>query len=157
MSSININELQQYQKSREQLKYNYFEQVLRKCHHKMKSLASNFETQCFFEIPTFMLGIPSYNQKSCCEYVMNKLIQDGLKVLFINPNILFITWDIQHVKSREITQQNQNNNYKSINNSLNLNTPKKIEYKKTSSMIPSNNFIYDPKLMDLLKNKTDQI
>ena len=152
MSSLNLNELQKYQRSRESRKYDYFEEVLKKCHHKIKISASNFETQCFFTIPSFILGLPSYSQKLCCEYVMNKLIQDGLKVLFINPNILYITWDIQYVKPKEIT----NNNNTNINKIMPKEIPKKIEYKPISSMVPSKNFIYDSKVMDILKNKTDK-
>ena len=131
-------------------KYDYFEEVLRKCHHKIKISAANFEIQCFFQVPSFILGLPSYSQKLCCEYVMNKLIQDGLKVLFINPNILFITWDIQYVHpKKEIANK--------TNNLLTKENQKKIEYKPTSSMVPTNNFIYDSKVMDLLKNKTNKL
>ena len=149
MSSLNLNELQKYQNSRESKKYDYFEEVLRKCHHKIKISASNFEIQCFFQIPSFILGLPSYSQKLCCEYVMNKLLQDGLKVLFINPNILFITWDTQYVQpKKEIIHKS---------NLISKEIPKKIEYKSTNSMIPTKNFIYDPQLMDLLKNRTDKI
>ena len=106
MSSLNLNELQKYQKSRENRKYDYFEEVLKKCHHKIKISAANLEIQCFFQIPSFILGLPSYSQKLCCEYVMNKLIQDGLKVLFINPNILFITWDMKYVEPKKEIYQN---------------------------------------------------
>jgi hypothetical protein len=149
MSSLNLNELQKYQKSRENRKYDYFEEVLKKCHHKIKTSAANFEIQCFFQVPSFILGLPSYSQKLCCEYVMNKLIQDGLKVLFINPNILFITWDMQYVEPKKEIMYNNNN-------LLTKEIPKKIEYKPTSSMVPTKNFIYDPKVMELLKNKTDK-
>ena len=149
MSSLNLNDIQKYQKSRENRKYDYFEEVLKKCHHKIKISASNFETQCFFMIPNFILGLPSYSQHLCCEYVMNKLIRDGLRVLFINPNILYITWDIKYVEP----QQQQNNIPKIQNKEI----TKKIEYKPITSMVPAKNFIYDTKVMDLLKNKTDKL
>ena len=154
MSSLNLSELQKYQKSRESRKYDYFEEVLRKCHHKIKISASNFETQCFFQVPSFILGLPSYSQKLCCEYVMNKLIQDGLKVLFINPNILYILWDVQYVEPTNTITDSRINK---MNNMITKEIPKKIEYKPTSSMVPAKNFIYDPKVMDLLKNKVDKL
>ena len=154
MSSLNLNELQKYQKSRESRKFDYFEEVLRKCHHKIKISAANFETQCFFQVPSFILGLPSYSQKLCCEYVMNKLIQDGLKVLFINPNILYILWDTQYVEPKNTITDNRINR---TSNMITKEIPKKIEYKPTSSMIPTKNFIYDPKVMDLLKNKVDKL
>ena len=83
MSYLNLHELQKFQLSRANKQYDYFEEVLKKCHHKIRISASNFEVQCFFSIPQFILGLPSYSQKLCCEYVMNRLIQDDLKVLFI--------------------------------------------------------------------------
>ncbi len=154
MSSLDLVELQKFQNSRNNRKYDYFEEVLKKCHHKIRISASNFETQCFFPIPGFILGLPKYSQLDCCQYVMNKLNQDGLKVLFINPNILFITWDIKHASP---TQQYNFNNYnqnKPIEYQKNI--PKKIEYKPTTNILPTDNFIYDPKIMNILKNKTNK-
>ena len=167
MNSLDVSELQKYQITRNNLKYEYYQKVLMKCHHKIKVSASNFETQCFIPIPEFILGIPKYSQKECIQYVMNKLIKDGLKVLFINPNIIYINWDIQYVKPppprKEITDKKDTNlllkDIKDNNLLLMNNKPKKIEFKPTSDILTNkpNNSIYDPKLMDLLKNKTNNI
>lgn len=161
MNSLDIDELQKYQINRNNLKYDYYQKILMKCHHKIKVSASNFEIQCFIPIPDFMLGIPKYSQKECIQYVMNKLIKDGLKVLFINPNIIYINWDIQYVKpiskKKEIIDTNLL--LKDTNLLLKNNKPKQIEFKPTTEILNNKtcNSIYDSKLMDLLKNKTNNI
>jgi hypothetical protein len=149
MSYLNLQDLQKFQLSRENKQYDYFEEVLKKCHHKIRVSASNFEVQCFFSVPKFILGLPSYSQKMCCEYVMNRLIHDGLKVLFINPNILYIIWDTSVAKTKKISTT------KMINKDNHKDKPKQFEYRPISSIIPTNNLIYDSKVLDVLKNKTE--
>jgi len=144
MSSINLRDLQKYQNQREKRKLEFFKEVLRKCHHKITWQAKQYQTYCFYQIPSFIFGMPSYNNKECIEYIMNKLIQDKLKVLYIDPNILFITWDIKYSKPKPLVEN------KLITNN---NKPNKTEYKPLSKNIPSTNFIYDHEVIDLLKNK----
>lgn len=159
-NTLDLSDLQKYQISRENLKYDYYQKVLSKCHHKIKVSASNFETQCFIPIPEFILGIPKYSQKECIQYVMNKLIKDGLKVLFINPNIIYINWDINYAKPIPKIENNNSSKLKNNFNNLLIKTEptKKIEYKPTSEILSNvNNSIYDKKLLDLLKNKTNNI
>lgn len=147
--SLDLSDLQKYQISREHLKYDYYQTVLSKCNHKIKVSASNFETQCFIPIPEFILGIPKYSQKECIQYVMHKLIKDGLKVLFINPNIIYINWDIQYAKPKLEVKPHVLIKKEPI---------QKIDYKPTSEILTNvKSSIYDTQLFDLLKHKTNQI
>ena len=70
-----------------------FDDVLKKVHNRIKYNARIEKTFCFFQIPEFIIGVPLYNIEDLKKYIMNSLEKDGFKLIYIDPNWLFITWE----------------------------------------------------------------
>ena len=72
---------------------------------------------------------------------MNSLKTNGFELLYIEPNWLFIQWNVKGAKS--LTKNNNPSKSSNQNN----------QYKSTDTYKPSGNFIYDDKS---LMNMTDK-
>ena len=113
--------------------------ILKKCHSRILYNSGLQRTYCFYQIPEFVIGIPLYDIIELRNYVMNSLKTNGFEILYIEPNWLFIYWNVKGAKS--LTKNN--------------NVTKKIDtqYKSTDTYKPSGNFIYDD---SSLMNMTDK-
>ena len=88
--------------------------------------------------------MPLYDITELRTYIINSLKNNGFKILYIEPNWLFINWAIEK-DSKKIAQQEVKDK-----------KPEKI-YKSTDSYKPSGSFIYDDISMMNMADKTKQI
>ena len=110
MSKLDLDELQKPLKEKEKIKMDIYDKVLKRVHSRIKMVARQPETFCMFVIPEFVLGIPVYNFHECKNYIIKSLRENGLAVNYTEPNLLYISWDIEHLYSKHIdTNQQQNN------------------------------------------------
>ena len=128
MSSLNITDLYGKINERNLKRYEKFDDVLKKIHIRIKYNASLEKTFCFYQIPEFIIGVPLYNITDLRNYLINSLKKDGFQLIYVEPNWLFITWELNNLKKpKEKTKPiKKNGDYKLID-----------EYK------PSGNFIYN--------------
>lgn len=106
MSKLNLNELHAPLKEKEKIRNDIYDQVLKRCHNRIKIIARQPNTFCYFVIPEFLLGVPLYNYNECRHYIIHSLRENGLVVNYIEPNMLFISWDIEHVHSKQMDTRN---------------------------------------------------
>jgi len=135
MSQLKISELFETTNKKNLMRLEIYDDVLVKCHKRIKYNSTLERTYCFFQIPEFIFGVPLYKVEEMRIYIINSLKKDGLQVMYINPNWLFISWS--------------NSGMKKIANSTNkLN--KKInqsQYKSTDNYKPTGSLIYDEQTM----------
>ena len=95
---INIYSLPKQKTKREESRLKVYNRVLKMCHHRIETVskAAHGEPYTFFQIPTIVFGMPKFDSDSCCDYVMKKLSINGFKVMYMNANLIFISW--LHVK-----------------------------------------------------------
>ena len=107
-----------------------YDSILKKCHSRILYNSGLQRTYCFYQIPEFVIGIPLYDITELRNYVMNSLKTNGFDILYIEPNWLFIYWNIKGSKN--------------LINNTNINKNKiESEYKSIDSYKPTGNFIYD--------------
>ena len=94
---------------------NLFEEVLRKCHKKIKSVSETMESKCLFVIPEYVIGMPLYNKDMCKVFLVNTLKEESFDVQFFYPNILYISWE----KVARRVDPDQLSNYDSHRNTRN--------------------------------------
>lgn len=93
MPHIDINELHKERNKRSSVRSDIYNNILAKCHNKIKSIAKLSDVCCcFFEVPAYVYGLPSYNLMECIYYIIKELMEDGFKVEYAEPNILLVTW-----------------------------------------------------------------
>ena len=176
---INLDDLYKNKKFTHDHKIQVYDRILERIHKKIKTTARlrNSECFCFYIIPEFILGLPRYDIVSCTEYIVEKLLDNGFKVKYTHPNMLFISWrhyiplyERQEYKkktginidgfgnvivksSNKKNKEPQNiNELLSKKNTTDKNEKNKIDYKKISSYKPSGKFIYDTDMMKSLEN-----
>tara|TARA_B100000795_G_scaffold136703_1_gene102095 strand:- start:140 stop:556 length:417 start_codon:yes stop_codon:yes gene_type:complete len=136
---INIDELNRINEDRYKRRLVTYDNVLKKCHDRIKTVANSPRggTFCFYIVPSFLFGIPIFDLNSCIVYIVQKLIKNGFEVNYTHPNLLYISW---LNRKNSIDYKNKEDKPK----------PKK-EFKKIENYKPSGQFLYDLNSMDFLK------
>ena len=89
---FDIRKLYVHQKKKSDQKKALYESVMKKVHYRIEGVASRSETQCLFQVPEFMLGMPLYDSFQCSGYVIERLKKEGFHVQYMHPNWLHINW-----------------------------------------------------------------
>ena len=139
MSSLNINDLYKTSDRKNEIRFRIFDNILKKIHIRIKNSAINEKMYCFYQIPEFIIGTPIYDINELKEYLINSLKKDRFKLLYIDPNWLFISWQIKSKKNIKLPKK--------------INNRKKIDYKLIDEYNPIGGF-YDDNDLSSIKNKT---
>ena len=91
---INLDELYERKKQHDISTTNNYNKILNRIHNKIKTTSrlQLTEQYCWFLVPEMMLGVPRYNLATCIAYVIDKLQNNGFKIRYTHPNMLFISW-----------------------------------------------------------------
>ena len=90
---------------------------MKKIHNRIKYNARIEKTFCFFQIPEFIIGVPLYNIDDLKKYLIDSLQKDGFQLIYIDPNWLFITWELKNKKQplqRKVKRNKKKEDYKLI-------------------------------------------
>ena len=138
---LNIDELNDTIKQKEKQKNIIYDEILKKCHNKIKLTAqTNSQGCCFYIIPEYVYGFPLYNFKACIIYLFKALSNNGFEVKYTPPNLLYISWKGKSNPKNYKTIEQKNNGYRPIE-----------DYK------PNGNLIYNNKSIDYLSNKLNSL
>ena len=129
MSQIDMKELYSTINQKTLRRMELYDSILKKCHSRILYNSGLQRTYCFYQIPEFVIGIPLYDISELRNYVMNSLKTNGFEFLYIEPNWLFIYWNVKGAKSL----------IKNTDVTKKINT----QYKSTDTYKPLGNFIYD--------------
>lgn len=141
MSSLNIHDLYETINEKNFQRLKNFDEILKKIHNRIKYNARLEKTYCFYQIPEFIIGQPLFNIENLRKYLINSLKKNGFKIIYIDPNWLFISWDIKPKKTPiKKIKKKEENDFKLID-----------EYK------PSGNLIYSENELLMMKEKINHI
>ncbi len=106
MNQMNIREIFVAKEHREKNKLRIYNQVLERVHVKIKNTTKFHpgNTFCYFIVPDFILGIPSYNQAELVDFIKTSLEKNGFKIYLTPPNMLLIAW-FHYSSDYEITRK----------------------------------------------------
>lgn len=171
---INLDDL--YTRNREMHlnRLKIYQMILSRAHKKIKitSRQRHNDLFCFFVVPEFLIGVPTYDIYTCITYIIEQLTINGFEVKYTHPNLLFISWKhyIPSYKRLEIrkkfgikidgfgnlVKEKQDNNKKLLTTNTILSTaaPKK-NFTSISTYKPTGNFIYGQDLIKKINAKTN--
>ena len=92
MSQLKVSELFETSNKKNLMRLEIYDDVLVKCHKRIKYNSTLERTYCFYQIPEFIIGVPLYKVEEMRIYIINCLKKDGLQVMYIDPNWIFISW-----------------------------------------------------------------
>jgi len=99
MSQLNIKELYSTMNEKTIKRMEIYDSILQKCHKRIKYNSSLERTYCFFQIPEFVIGVPLFNILELRTYIMNSLKKNGFHIIYVEPNWLFILWNMPGAKT----------------------------------------------------------
>jgi len=142
MSQLKISDLYSRINEKNLKRLEIYDNVLIKCHNRIKYNSDLEKTYCFYQIPEFIIGTPIYNINEMRTYIINSLNNNGFQVMYIEPNWLFVSW-------------NQSRTKKLVNTNFLKEKKEKEEskYRSTDQYKPTGSLIYDESTMLGLSNK----
>ena len=172
---LNLDELYEKKREHDLRKLEVFNKILNRIHHKIKltSRQKLDEQYCWFVVPETMIGIPKYDQGACIAYMLDKLKTNGFVCRYLHPNVLFISWkhwipsyvrtEFKKKTGKNIdgfgafVKEDPKQPPQTTSKSLLLNKPpaKKDEFRPINDYVPEN-IVYNPKLLERLKSKTEK-
>jgi hypothetical protein len=145
MSLINIDELHTEQDHKQKLKEEVYEAVLKICHRRIIATSKIDNVKyCFFQVPSYIYGIPLYDFKQCILYLVTALNKNGFEIKYTHPNLLYISW---------LGRSNKD----SADRQLITNRPPENTYNPINSYKPSNSLIYNKNSLDSLTYKKNNL
>ena len=93
-TKLNLDELFDYKKGQDMNTVKTYNRILEKVHQKIKIASrQKIENQCcWYVIPEIILGIPKYDLKECVSYIIHELQENGFRLRYTHPNLIFISW-----------------------------------------------------------------
>lgn len=144
MSSLNINDLYGTIHEKNIKRLEHFDNILKKIHSRIRCCAQKEETYCFFQIPEFIFGVPLYNINDLRKYLINSLEKNGFKMLYVDPNWLFISWEVRQPTIEDSKKKKKSEEKKNKSN----------EFKTIDDYKPGGNFVYNSNDINVMKNKS---
>jgi hypothetical protein len=91
-TKLNLDDLFETKKEYDLLTLKNYNLILDRAHKQIKVASRQKSECCWFVVPEFILGIPRYDTRSCVAYVIHQLEENGFKLTYTHPNLLFISW-----------------------------------------------------------------
>ena len=99
---INIDKIIDVNKEKKRIRTNTFKQILQMFYNKIELVSQTGITECWFEVPKFLLGHPSYDVSECCIYLEKKLKKKNFtETKYFKPNILYVNWTTTYSSSSD--------------------------------------------------------
>ena len=114
MSQLNIHQLYESSRKKELSKFETFDKILQRCHNKIKLYAENRKTECVYEIPGFIIGVPLFDVNELREYLVSSLNKNGFIIKQIPPNYIYISWDLKNKKKMKVKREKKVEDYRFI-------------------------------------------
>lgn len=143
MSSLDINRLYDTINTKNKRRLQMFDEILKKVHSRIIYHSKLEKTYCFFQIPEFIIGFPIYNVHDLKQYIINSLKKNGFKLLYVDPNWLFISWEPETLK-----KQSRKQSKKKKDNS---------EFRMTEEYKPTGDFVYNAFDLSSIKDTSQNL
>ncbi len=89
---VKANDLIIEQQKREKIKIETFKKVYSTIEKKIVLASASNYYYVWYEVPEFILGLPTYNLSDCIEYVKKRLAENQFEYSIYDPNIILIKW-----------------------------------------------------------------
>ncbi len=161
-NNIDISKLRKVKEEKDKKRIKVYEEILKKCHQRIIKCASHEEDTCLYQVPEFCFGVPIYNLTACICFIIYKLRKDGLKVNYVYPNYLIISWkksmDDEEKEFQLLTEDFPNSKEFMMPVNKNSKDYNQSRFKETDNSPAINPMlIYDNSTLESLKFYADKI
>ncbi len=104
-SCIDLDKLYIGRLNKEKRRVMTYLNVYKKLVTKIIQANTREETELLFPIPTFIMGVPLFDPQRCAAYMMVRLNKKGFIVKYVQPNVLYVCWNIEKEDLPEPTKE----------------------------------------------------
>ena len=87
----------QQQECRQRREKQTYQKILDNVNKKIEYQSNQKNTYCLYDVPNFIVGIPSFDRDKAYEFVLNSLKEIGFFVQGVMNYTIFISWEKSHV------------------------------------------------------------
>ncbi len=92
--TFSVSDIHNKQREKDLRRLHVYKSILGKVFKKIKTCSANEESYCFFEVPEYIYGTPLYKIEDCVIFILNNLHDKGFSAKFVDPNLVFVCWNI---------------------------------------------------------------
>jgi hypothetical protein len=89
---INIRKIQEIENARKKVKKEIYKKIFDQFSRKIQVCVDTYQKQTFLEVPSFVLGYPSYDIEKAAEYLKRQLVLSGFRVTLVSPIVFNVSW-----------------------------------------------------------------
>lgn len=101
MFSETINSVLKLQKERLKRDELVKEKILSMINDKIINYTKHTFTCCVFQVPNFIIGYLPYDIELMTDFIVDKLQKDGLLIIKLNSENIYISWHINDLYKKE--------------------------------------------------------
>ena len=102
---LSLHDLTQKARQSDKRREESFDEILKRCHSRIKRASNDGLLSCVYPVPSFIVGLPLVQVEPCLLYIRAALTCDGLYAEINQDNSLFITWDPAFLKQMSAREQ----------------------------------------------------
>ena len=94
IENVNLDELYKRTREIQDNRIKIYQNILKRAHKKIKytSRQKHNDHFCFYIVPEFLVGVPTYDIATFISFLVEQLTTNGFIVKYTHPNLLFISW-----------------------------------------------------------------
>jgi hypothetical protein len=89
---INIRKIKEIEEARRRVKKETYKKIFDQFSRKIQVSVDAYQKQVFLEVPTFVLGYPSYDVAKAAAYLKRQLLHSGFRVECVSHTVFNVSW-----------------------------------------------------------------
>ncbi len=95
---MSLQQILEIQKDRKKRCDDIYQKIMDRVRIRINHTAKYGGTNCFYDIPQLMYGLPSVDLKACGDFIQKKLKKEGFVVYRISDTFFIISWDTASIE-----------------------------------------------------------
>lgn len=89
---LSINDVNKIDLRRKQIRKEIYTKIYEQFTNKIKQSVELGCKQIFLQVPSFLVGYPTFDRQQAARYVARQFLRGGFSVQLVNPTELYVTW-----------------------------------------------------------------
>ena len=101
---VNIKDIYRDMYDRKSKRVKIYDEILKRCQRRIVDMAKRDLYCMLFDVPEFVLTMPTYDLKTCIVYLIRNLRENGFYIRYYYPKILFVSWEEKHIQKHHVIE-----------------------------------------------------
>ena len=97
---MSLNDVLRIQKERKKRSEQIFNKIFDRVKIRINHSAKYGATNCYYDIPQLLYGLPSVNLRDCGDFIQKKLKKEGFVVYRLSETYFLISWEESAVEEQ---------------------------------------------------------